>query len=459
MKNEKDTVARIISHLVPWLQAKMPAAAAMAISDIQKPGMGLSNETYLFDLSWVEGGVKKNRGMVLRSAPADLKVFPDYHLNHQFLVMKALRGTAVPVPEMLWMEEDRSVLGTPFYVMERLVGTMAKDYPSYHSAGILYDRTPQEREKIWWDSVEVLSQIHRVDWKSKELDFLGAPGGGTDPIDRQLVYWERFFDWIKDDPGETHPIIEKAVQWLRENRYAPERICLNWGDARVGNLLYGETNGEIVAALDWEMAFLGDPEADLAWFIFIDRFLSEEYGLPRLEGLPGSGETVKRYEELTGWKVKNFPYNEVFAAMRFAMILVSVLKKLMILGMHSYADNIKNNFCTRYLAGVLGMQMPGQEKKAEAVNIKEARVSILFRLSGPGGHDWHILSDRGVATRHEGSIDGAICTVRATADDWRALQTGELNQLDAWSTGRLVVDGDLNVMIQLKDDIRRLSLS
>ena len=459
MKNEKDTVARIVSHLVPWLQMKIPSAGGIAISDIQKPGMGLSNETYLFDLSWEEGGERKTRGMVLRSAPTDLKVFPDYRLNHQYLVMKALRGTAVPVPEMLWMEEDRSVLGSAFYLMERLTGTMPKDYPSYHSSGLFFDKTPGERERIWYDSVEVMSRIHRIDWKSKKLDFLGVPGGGTDPLDRQLAYWKRYFEWTKDDPDERHPIIEKALQWLGDNRYEPERIGLCWGDARVGNLLYREPGGEIVAALDWEMAFLGDPVADLAWFIFIDRYLAEEYGLPRLEGLPGPDETVARYEELAGRGVKNFSYNEVFAALRFAMILISVIKKLMAQGMHNFGDIIQNNFCTRYLAGVLGMPMPGREKKIDAIDIAKARVSILFKLTGPGGRDWHIISDRGVATRHDGGIAGATCTVRATAEDWRALQTGELNQLDAWSTGRLVVDGDLNVMIQMKDDIRRLSLS
>jgi aminoglycoside phosphotransferase (APT) family kinase protein/putative sterol carrier protein len=458
MNDEKDTAGRITTHLVPWLSEKMPGARNISISNIQKPGMGLSNETYLFDVSFDKNGERAAKDLVLRCAPLGNKVFPDYHLSHQFLIMKALRNSRVPVPEMLWLEDDEGAIGSPFYVMQRIHGTMPKDYPSYHGSGMFFDAAPEVRASLWRDSIGMLAKVHLIDWKKLSLDFLGTPGGGIGPIDRQLSYWERFFEWIKDDPSESYPILGKALQWLKDNRYEPERVTLCWGDARVGNILYREPDYEIAAVLDWEMAFLGDPEADLVWFIFIDRYLAEEYGLPRLQGLPAQDETVRRYEELTGWKVKRYQYNEVFAAMRFGMILVSVIKKLMSLGMQNYGDMMQNNYCTRCLAEMLGLPQPGPQKKPDAVNIKESRVSVQFRLTGPGGGDWHIISDRGDARRHEGIVENPACTVRATARDWTALQTGELNQIEAWKTGRLVVDGDLKVMIQLKDDISRLSI-
>ena len=121
MKKETDTAGRIMTHLVPWISEKMPGAKHLVISGIEKPGMGLSNETYLFTLNWEEAGEKKTRQMVLRASPSE-RVFPDYHLEHQFLVMKALKGTGVPVPEMFWMEKEAAVIGAPFYLMERLNG-------------------------------------------------------------------------------------------------------------------------------------------------------------------------------------------------------------------------------------------------------------------------------------------------------------------------------------------------
>jgi putative sterol carrier protein len=116
---------------------------------------------------------------------------------------------------------------------------------------------------------------------------------------------------------------------------------------------------------------------------------------------------------------------------------------------------LMNNTCTRTLAELLRLDPPGGRKRF--TNIHESRVTIQFHLTGRSGHDWFIISDRGTSSGHEGRVNDPTCVVRANADDWRALQSGELNQLEAWSTGRLVVEGDLNVMIQLKDVIARLS--
>lgn len=458
MNSKKDMEGRIKTRLEPWLQEKMSDARWITISNIQKPGMGLSNETYLFDVSWNEGGRIMSRGMVLRSVPAGNRVFPDYHLDHQFRIMKALKGTEVPVPEVFWLEEDERVIGAPFYMMERLAGTMPKDYPSYHGEGFYFDATPAEREKIWWGSLETLARTHGVDWRGLGLDFLGAPGGGKDPVSRQIAYWERYLEWVRKDTSERHPELEGALRWLRDNAYEPERVCLCWGDARMGNTMYGEPGNEVVAALDWEMAFIGDPVADLAWFIFIDQYLAAEYGLPRLQGSPGRDETIRRYEELTGFSVKNFSYNEAFAAMRFGMILISVVRKLMVMGMHDYEFMLKDNYCTRWLAEFLGMPAPVGPKRAQDYGAAGGIVSIQFNLSGPNGASWHIISEGGRATRHEGAVANPTCTVRSTAEDWLALRSGALNQIEAWKTGRLKVDGDLKVMIQLKDEIARLGV-
>jgi aminoglycoside phosphotransferase (APT) family kinase protein len=91
-----------------------------------------------------------------------------------------------------------------------------------------------------------------------------------------------------------------------------------WGDARLGNLVFADLTA--VAVLDWEMAALGPAEADLAWFLYLDRHLCEGIGADRLAGLPGRTATISRYAELVGRELDDLAYYEVFAGFRFALI-------------------------------------------------------------------------------------------------------------------------------------------
>lgn len=180
------------SKFLAWLQKKMPGATELSIANIERSGSGLSNETFLFDLSWKEGGKSQSKGMVLRLPPKSFPVHPQYELNNQFRIMRILGKTNVPVPEVYWMEDDVEVLGAPFYLMGKLKGIVPPDYPPYHSFGMYFDATPAQRAKIWWGSVDATADVHRLDWKKLGFSFLGVPKGGTDAVDRRLDYLERF---------------------------------------------------------------------------------------------------------------------------------------------------------------------------------------------------------------------------------------------------------------------------
>ena len=96
---------------------------------------------------------------------------------------------------------------------------------------------------------------------------------------------------------------------------------LSWGDARIGNQIFDDSG--CIAVIDWEMATLGNPAADLAWFLFVDRHHGEGIGVPRLEGLPERDETIARWEELTGLDARStIDYYEVWAAFRFSVIMI-----------------------------------------------------------------------------------------------------------------------------------------
>ncbi len=455
MYDEKEII-ELKTRLVQWLQTKMPQAENISISDFDKPGMGLANVTYLFNLNWEESGQKKSKGVVFRSVPQDIKVHPESDSMEQYRIMDALKDTGVPVPVMLWMEDDPDVLGYDFFLMERLDGAFITDFPPYHSAGIYYDATPEQRAKMWWGGLENMAGVHMVDWKNMDLSFLDMPKTPIDSIDLQLAHWNRFYRWVKDDPDESHPILEAGLTWLEENKYEPEHITLCWGDSRLGNLLYDKDTFDVKAVLDWEMVFIGDPEADLAWFLLLDWQHSEGTGLPKCEGTPSAEETIARYEEITGWKPKNLFYNEVFGCVRFGIVLVSVLKNMKGQGISIADDMIHNNICTRRISELLGLPSPGK-KKDVIRNLDEITASVQIHFTGPGGCDWYIMSEKGKGTRYEGTIENPDCSITVSKEVWDAIQKGRMNQLDAWSEGKLSTEGDLNLMSLLGDMISELS--
>jgi putative sterol carrier protein len=213
------------------------------------------------------------------------------------------------------------------------------------------------------------------------------------------------------------------------------------------NCLYSP-DGDVMAVLDWELAYLGDPVADLAWFLFFDWHQSEAFGLPKLEGTPGKEETVRRYEELTGWEVKNLFYNEVLAPIKAGIPILKVYKNLKQMGIDIMAEDIEiNNPCTQRIASLLNLPAPGLKK--EVIKIEDVKVTIQIHLTGPGGHDWYMIFDHGKKTTHEGKTESPEITLTASVEDWEAIQRGELARTDAALGGKLVIDGDVQLLQQL----------
>jgi aminoglycoside phosphotransferase (APT) family kinase protein len=283
------------------------------------PGMGASNETFLCDLRWREGGEPKLLPLVVRWAPMAYPLYPKYDMREQFRLLRGLEGSAVPAPRVHWLEEDAAVIGSPFFVMERVDGWIPADNPSYHQSGPLFEGSPSFREAIWWQGLDTLAAIHTLPWKQRGLGVLGAPGGGSDPIDRHIAYYETMLGMAE---GEPRPLLLEVMSWLRSNAVVPDHVSLCWGDARLGNMLFRDD--VVVGVLDWEMALLGDPESDLLWFLLMDWALCEGHFVApsqRLPGLPETQASVDRYERATGFEVKNFFYHDVFATWRFAVIM------------------------------------------------------------------------------------------------------------------------------------------
>ena len=354
---ERDLVAARAA-LARWLRAKLPQAREIELSELVAPqASGFSNETLLFDLSRVEAGRRRSESLVVRIQPTGYQVFPEYDMRMQFDTMRLLAQSGVPVPKMHWLEaEDTSVLGAPFYVMGRVTGRVPSDRPLYTVEGWLKESPPAEQERVWWGAIESMAAIHRIDWRAAGFGFVDRPELGANPLDQQMAYYERYLRWAAR--GRPQPTTEAAWEWLQKNKPDDPVDSLCWGDARIGNIIFDGTTP--VAVLDFEMVTHGNGEQDLAWAIFLDRHHSEGVGVPRLPGFPSFADTVSRYEELVGRKVKHLRFYEIFAGFRFAVIMIRLAQQMVHYGVMPADSKFEtNNMVTNLLAKDLGLPAPG----------------------------------------------------------------------------------------------------
>lgn len=317
---EQRDAERTRRSLASWFAQALPADGPVELSEFRGPGAtGFSNETLIVDVRWSSRGEPRERGFVVRVAPTGYTLFPDADFDLQPRVLRALAATPVPVPEVLFYERDPTVLGAPFYVMNEVVGLVPPDNPPYHVSGWLHDVSPAVRERVWWGAVDTIAEVHALDWRGLGLECLADTGEHAPGLPAQLAYYASFLDAV--ERVEPVPVARRALAWLRGNQPPqPDPLVLCWGDARIGNVLYSP-QGERLAVLDWEMVSLGAPAQDLAWACFVDRHHSEALDVPRLEGFPSQQATLDRYAQRTGRAVADMEYYDVFAALRFTVIM------------------------------------------------------------------------------------------------------------------------------------------
>jgi len=309
--------------LAPWIRARYPEAAKVELSALTGPSdTGFSSDTLLFEVRLQEAGRERVEALVARMEPQGFTVFPQYDLEAQYRILEALGArTDVPVPKVRWLEKDATVLGAPFYVMDRVEGRVPTDTPPMHVGGWVPELPEAERAALWWSGIEALCRIHTVDPHALGLGFLDDPERGPDGVAQEIETYERMIVWGLEDPGR-YPGIRRAMDWLKQNQPADPETGLCWGDSRLANMIFRGT--ECVAVLDWEMARLGDPLLDLAWWITSDRCFSEGIGAPRLPGLPSHEETVAHWCERTGRSAEHLGFFQVLALARFAVIMARI---------------------------------------------------------------------------------------------------------------------------------------
>jgi aminoglycoside phosphotransferase (APT) family kinase protein len=299
-----------------YLQTKLPEAEDLTVTHLYRIPGGQSRETWSVDAAWRENGTGMTRGFIFRRDPDASLLVNDRSLEYR--VMQAMYGS-VPVPKMLWLEEDGANLGRPFFVMDRIDGCQSG--PTEVLIGQM-----QHRAKLAKQFAEILAGIHAVDWQAADLGFLGVPESPSSCGEKEVTFWEEI---IERDAMEPQPVIRAAIEWMRRNPPEPaQRIVLVHADYRTGNFL-SDDDGEIKGILDWEMAHLGDPLEDVAWACCRPwRWLGTE----DVGGLMSRADFYRMYEEASGMKVDD-------DSVRFWEVLANVkLAAIFLTGVRSYCD-------------------------------------------------------------------------------------------------------------------------
>jgi aminoglycoside phosphotransferase (APT) family kinase protein len=328
MKRSTRDPAALRGALRSWLASRLPVDAAPEISEVTSPSStGMSSETLLFEARWAEAGEAREGAFVARVEPDadDCPVFPVYDLKAQFDLLKLVRERSrVPVPRVLWLEQEPRHLGAAFFVMERVEGRVPPDVMPYTFGSWLSEAAPEDRRHLQDASVGVLAELHAIDASSPDLAFLDFDLPGDTPLRRHFENQRRYYEWMRG--ARRHPLLERTFAWLEAHWPADEgETVVSWGDSRIGNILYA--GFEPVAVLDWEMAAKGPRELDLGWMVFLHCFFDE---IARGTGKPGMpdfmqpADVADTYRALTGHEVRDLEFHQVYAALRHGIVMSRV---------------------------------------------------------------------------------------------------------------------------------------
>ena len=269
---------------------------------------GYSNLTYLLSI--------ENKEYVLRKPPIGA-IKRGHDMSREFKVQSAVQKEFSKVPKMFAYTDDAAVLGSEFYIMEKVEGIIlnfkeakkrdipANDYKTIANA--------------WLDA---FTELHQLDYDAIGLTNLGKPEGY---VERQVTNWGK--QYLKAATKDV-PSAEKVMQWMQENQPKNYQHCLIHNDYKYDNVVFKDNSWkEITAVLDWEMATLGDPLMDLGtslgyWTLASDHdFVKQGIPSPTIfEGNPMRSEIVASYAKKSGRDIHNMVFYYAFGLFKIAVI-------------------------------------------------------------------------------------------------------------------------------------------
>jgi aminoglycoside phosphotransferase (APT) family kinase protein len=289
----------LVSGLTAWLQRADAERGELRVS-LRHATVGWSNETLLVEAAWPDDTER----LVVRLPPL-VPSYPTYDLDTQQLVQNSRRDSGFPVPRVITVEHDPEWLGAPFLVMEHVDGTVAGEVPGLDPW--ITDAPLAVQEQVQHAFVDALADMHRL---AVDEAVAGALRRG---VAAEIDFWSEYIAWAAD--GSPASSLTAALEWCRNTVPAlePEPVVL-WGDARLGNVMF-DADRRVVAVLDWELASLGPPEMDVAWFVALDELTAKATGA-RAPGFEDRGAVLARYEQRLGRQLVDLRWHEIFALVR-----------------------------------------------------------------------------------------------------------------------------------------------
>lgn len=261
-----------------------------------------------------------DRHYVLRKKPPGQLIASAHAIDREYLVMKALQGSDVPVPRMFVYCEDESIVGTPFYLMEFLEGRVLVDQS-------LPGMEPAERGAIYREMNRVLAALHAVDPIAVGLADYGKSGGY---FARQITRWSR---QCRASTVPMNEAMHRLMDWLPEHIPPGDETTLVHGDYRLDNLVFHPTEPRVIGVLDWELSTLGHPLADLSYQCMAWRIPPALWrGIAGLDlaalGIPSEAEYVAMYAKATGRDpAEHWDFYLAYNLFRMAAILHGIAQR------------------------------------------------------------------------------------------------------------------------------------
>ena len=337
--NEREPLV-VLEPLLAFLDEHGIAAGAgdPALSPL---GDGHSNVTYLAE----RGGVE----FVLRRPPRGPLPPSAHDVIRESRVLRALEGLA-RVPRVFAVCEDAELIGAPFYVMEKIEGDVVND-----TLPAALD-SEENRRRIGEELVDALVELHAVDWQAAGLEGFGKPTGY---VERQV---RRFHGLWDINRTREVPEIDAVARWLGDNLPESPPATIVHGDYRLGNVLYGpQSPAQLVTIVDWELATIGDPLADLGYLVTLWSDRDDAVGGPlelspvtRQPGFLRRDELIARYEERSGRSMTDIRWYQTLAIWKSAIFMEGNYKR-------AISGTSDDPFNLQFGEGVLQLAAQAQE--------------------------------------------------------------------------------------------------